>query len=261
MKISPSFARRPGAIPGLLVLIALLGAPPEGAKAQATPTPVYQVTSYLWAAGAGGSFRPTIQLPVLEIDRSFRELAEDLELAFLMSGMIRLDRVVLLGDFSYLSLSRQGFVPVPGVGPVPATGALRQSSVTLLGGYRALEEPRFSVDLLGGVRTWRLRSDVTVPPAGIERSPRHRFTDPLLAVRGMAQLSDRWSFLGYVDGGGFGLGSESTLQAVAAVNLELTESVFLSTGYRRLSVNYEGVEGSFADLTSAGFLLGLTLRF
>ncbi len=234
---------------------------PLDAHAQAPSTPVYQATAYVWAAGAGGTFQPLPGGPVLEVDRSFSELFDDIAVAFFMTGFVRIDRLVFLGDFSHVTASRRGLVMVPGVGPAPAAGDLRQTSLTLEGGYRVVDEPGGSVDLLGGLRAWWVNADVDVAGGAVSRSPRHRFADPIVAVRGNARLHPRWTAIGYLDGGGFGVGSDATWQAVATVNFDLSHSVFLSGGYRVLSVDYESDAGSRADLTNAGFLVGLTLRF
>jgi hypothetical protein len=254
-----TLSRRAAFAPALLALPLLLLAPASG-QAQDRPGPVYQGTAYLWAAGAGGTFQPFAAAPVLEIERSFSELHDDLSLAFFMSGLVRVDRLVFLGDFSYLIMNRRGLVTIPGTGTVPAAGELRQTSLTLEGGYRVLEETAGTVDLLAGVRAWWVRADVDLAGGAVSRSPRHSFIDPILAVRGTARLADRWSATGYLDGGGFGVGSDSTLQMVGTVNFELHPGAFLSLGYRRLSVDYED-GGSRIDTTMGGPLVGVSLRF
>ena len=93
---------------------------------------VGQVTPYVWGAGLGGDLTPFTGAPTLRIDKSFREVLEDSDGAFFISGLARRDRLVLMADFSTSSSSRQGRVP-PGI---PGEGKLRQSSLTLAAGAR-----------------------------------------------------------------------------------------------------------------------------
>jgi hypothetical protein len=244
----------------LLALALLSAASAASLGAQLQPEPVYQTTLYVWSAGVGGTVQPLRGGPVLNIDRSFSELSQDLDAALFVSGLIRSGRVLVLGDFSYLAASRRGVVTLPGSGPVPAAGRLEQAALTLEGGYRVVDESRYSLDALVGLRTWWLTSDVLGAGGALQGSVRRDFTDPLLALRGRAQFSPRWSALAYVDGGGFGLGSESTLQAVGTVNFQASQLILLSAGYRRLDVDYRQ-DGARLDLSSGGPVFGLTFRF
>jgi hypothetical protein len=51
------------------------------------------------------------------------------------------------------------------------------------GGWRVVAEERARLDLMAGVRAWWVRTRVHVPPAGISRSPRLDFVDPIVAAR------------------------------------------------------------------------------
>lgn len=119
------------------------------AAAQEEPEWSGQATAYVWVTGVGGSITPFAGAPTVEIDKSFSELLEDLDVAFFLSGYVRRDRFVLLGDLSHSSSSKEGRVPTLGI---PAEGRLRQTSLTLAGGYRAVDSPAATVDLLAGGR-------------------------------------------------------------------------------------------------------------
>jgi len=226
------------------------------APAQENPDWVWQVTPYVWATGIGGEITPFTGAPTLEFDSSFAEVLEDLDAAFFVSGFARRDRFVLLGDLSYSKSSRDGTVP-PGA---PATGELEQTSLTLAAGYRIVDDPGVSVDLLGGARMWRIRGAVDVPLAGISQSPSFTFTDPILALRANVRLAPQWSAILYGDVGVFGVGSDQTSQLLAVVNYQVNERFFLSAGYRTLSVDYRD-GGTHIDATMSGPILGATWRF
>ncbi|WP_287884089.1 MULTISPECIES: hypothetical protein [Paracoccus] len=215
-----------------------------------------QVTPYVWAAGLGGDVTPMTGAPTLSLDKSISEVLEDTDGAFFLSGYARHDRLVLMGDFSWSSSSKSGTVP-PGL---PAEGKLRQRSLTLLAGWRAVENQQFTLDLLGGARAWSVKSSVTVAGGAMQASPGKDFVDPILAARANIALAPQWSAILYADIGGFGAGSENTSQILATVNYQVNDNLWVSAGYRQLSVDYRS-GGTAVDVTMAGPLLGATWRF
>jgi hypothetical protein len=232
----------------------LLAATPT--LAQASSEWIGQVTPYLWGSSLGGDIRPFTGAPTVRVDKSFSEVLEDSDGAFFLSAYARRDRLVLLGDFSYSASSKDGRIP-PGL---PAEGSLRQTSMTLAAGWRVHQDERIAVDLLGGLRHWSLSAAVDVPLAGIARSPGDSFTDPILAARANVTLSPRWSLIGYVDVGGFGVGSENTHQWLLVGNYQPGERWVFSFGLRQLSVDYRN-GGTRVDATLSGPLLGASWRF
>lgn len=215
-----------------------------------------QVTPYVWAVGLGGEITPFAGAPTVRFDKSFGEVLEDSDGAFFLSGFARKGRLVLLGDVSHSSSSSSGVVP-PGL---PADGSVRQTSVTLLAGYRAVSQPGLDVDLLGGARLWDVRAAVQVAGGALQRSASQSFADPILAVRAHVTLAPRWSAVLYADAGGFGVGSESTAQLLVAGTWQVNDRLFLSGGYRHLQVDYRR-GGTRVDVTMAGPVIGVTWRF
>lgn len=214
-----------------------------------------QLTPYLWAAGMGGTLTPFTGAPTLRTDRSFGDILEDVDASFFITGFARRGRTVFLTDFSYSKSSKDGLVP-PGI---PGEGTLRQRSLTLAGGWRAVEEDSVKLDLLLGLRNWSVRADVEVPLAGISRSPSKSFTDPLLVARANFSLAADWSLITYVDVGVFGA-SEKTYQWLASLNYAHSERWAFSGGLRQLRVDYRS-DGTRADITLMGPLLGASWRF
>lgn len=207
--------------------------------------------------GAGGSITPFAGAPTTEIDKSFSDLLEDLDVAVFLSGHARHDRFVLLGDLSHSSSSREGRVPPLGI---PAEGQLRQTSLTLTGGYRVVDGPGATVDLLADGRIWWLRISVQVPLVGVDRSPELGFVDPIVAARANIGLAPRWSVIAYGDFGGFGAGSKRTSQLLGTVNFQASDNLHLSAGYRHLHVDHRS-GGTRIDVVMSGQLLGATWRF
>jgi hypothetical protein len=239
---------------GFAALLCACGAMP--ALAQDDHRWTGQITPYVWGSGLGGTLTPFTGAPTVRIDKSFSEVLEDSDGAFFLSAYARRGRLVLLGDYSYAASSKDGLIP-PGL---PAEGRLRQSSLTLAGGWRVFEDDRWRLDLLGGLRQWNIKAAVQVPLAGIARSPDLDFTDPLLALRANLTLAPDWNLVAYVDAGGFGVGSDSTWQWLATVNYLHGERWAFSAGLRQLSLDYRD-GGTRLDATLAGPLLGVSWRF
>jgi hypothetical protein len=226
-----------------------------------------QITPYVWASGLGGTARPFAGAPTVAIDKSFGELLSDLDAAFFVSALVRRDRVVAIADLSASVSSRAGVLPSPPApAPLPADGRLRQLSFTLAGGYRVVDNADVTLDLLAGIRHWDLRASVNVPPvpavgfAGAGASASRNFTDPIVAARINAGIAPNLGLLVYGDFGGFGAGSNSTVQLLATLNWQVAPRWYVSAGYRHLEVDYRG-RGSVIDMAMSGPLLGATFAF
>lgn len=215
-----------------------------------------QVTLYGWGAGVAGDFTPFAGAPTLSFDKSLSEVIEDLDAAFFMTGLARKGDLVFFGDLTYSSSSRDGLVP-PGV---PAAGEVTIRSITLAAGRRFGAGAGTNVDVLGGLRGWSLDGSVTVPLAGVSLSPAEEFVDPILALRVNTEVAPRWSLLGYIDVGGFGVGSDLTWQAAVTANYQATENFYVSAGWRHLYLDYRD-GGTLFEGSMSGPLLGATWRF
>lgn len=246
-------ATRLRAVAAALLAASGLAAP---AAAQSGDETVFQITPYVWATGLGGSL--TLDARRVEFEESFRDILSDLDGAFFLSAFARHDRVVFLGDVSWSSSSREGVVPVPV--PLKASGRLRQTSVTLAAGYRVLEGSGPTVDLLGGLRHWRIEAKATVPDLGFSQTRRASFTDPIVGARLNAPIAPGWSSLVYADVGGFGVGSERSWQLLATLNYAVSRDIFLSVGYRHLEVDYRS-SALRVDTRFSGPLIGASFRF
>lgn len=215
-----------------------------------------QVTVYGWGAGVSGDFRPSPGAPKLSFDKSFSDVLEDLDAAFFMTALARRGDLVLFGDLTYSSSSRSGQVP-PGIA---ASGELTMRSATLAAGKRFLAGEQTTLDLLAGARFWSIDGLVSVPLVGASVARKANFVDPIVALRANTQLSPRWSLLGYVDAGGFGIGSDLTWQVAVTANYKVNDRVYLSAGWRHLYVDYTK-NGAEFDGGMGGPVIGATFRF
>lgn len=243
---------RKAALAALAVVLAGVAA----STAQAQEPWRGQATLYGWGAGIGGDFTPFAGAPTLSFDKSLPDVLEDLDAALFISGLATNGDVVVFGDLSYSASSKSGLVP-PGA---PASGEVSQTSVTLAAGRRVMDDGTTTVDFLGGARAWWLDGEVSVPAAGVSLAPQKTFIDPIVALRVNHRLTDRWTALGYLDIGGFGIGSDVTYQLAVTANYKISDRLYLSGGYRHLYVDYSD-NGTAFEGAMSGPVLGATFQF
>lgn len=215
----------------------------------------FQVTPYVWMAGLDGSVRPFRGAPTANVSKSFSDILQDLDVAFFLAGTARKGNLVLHADLSHASTSNSASLPLG----LSARAEVRQTSMTLTGGYNWQLGQQSSLDLLGGARLWNINAKVNIANLASARS-RTTFVDPVVAVRWRYDFAPRWSSLAYVDAGGFGVGSDFTWQLLGTINYQVRDNFYLSLGYRHLHVDYRS-GGTRLDFGQGGPLIGATFQF
>ncbi|MBP6018944.1 MAG: hypothetical protein KA735_05585 [Burkholderiaceae bacterium] len=233
------------------------------------PSRALQVTPYLWAAGLDGHISPFRRGPTIGIDKSFSDVLSDLKVGGFINIWGRYDRYVLSGDVVYVNTKEsQAIGPLPPIGPRPSGTAVngsvdtKQFVATLLGGYRLLETPDFTLDTLGGVRFWHISNKVKVSALGLSRNYNESFgwVEPVIGARTFMRLTNKFSLQVQADIGGFGTGSDLAWSALATINYTFTDKLSVSAGYKVLDVDYDH-NGHVYDTRLSGPVLGLTYRF
>lgn len=224
---------------------------------------VVQVTPYVWAAGIEGDVSPFRRGPTIGIEKSFSEIFDDLDFGGFVNLWARYGSVIAASDLMYVRTSDAETIGgVPVVGAVGAEVDTRQLNASLQAGYRVYSTPRFTVDLLAGVRYWSVANRLTATALGMSLSIREAFdwADPIVGGRAFYRLSDRFSVQVQADVGGFDAGAELTWQVLATLNYVLSDHFSFSAGYKILDVDYDH-GGYVFDVTLRGPVLGATYRF
>lgn len=243
-----------------------------------SPDRVLQVTPYMWAAGLDGHISPFRRGPTIGVEKSFSDVMDDLNFGGFVNIWGRYDRFVFSGDIMYVDTTdghNTGPLPafsIPGVGTIPPGGDIdvkvdtKQFTATLMGGYRVINTPQFTLDALGGARFWHISNDVKLTGSlgGISGSVNYGesfgWIDPLVGLRAFLPLTERLSLQGQADIGGFGAGSDFTWSALATVNYVFSDRLSASVGYKVLDVDYDH-GGHVYDTRLSGPVLGMTYRF
>lgn len=231
---------------------------------------VVQITPYVWGAALDGRISPFARAPAIDVDKSFSDILDDLNLGAFVNVWARRDRLVFLLDLMYVDTTdAEAYGPLPPLSvPVPPGTVVngevdtRQVTATIAAGYRVLDTPDFTVDALAGARYWDISNRVTVSALGMSRSYKEGFdwVDPLVGVRAFWRLPHDFSVMAQADIGGFDAASKLTWSATLTVNYVVNDQFSLSAGYRALDVDYER-DGHLFDTRLSGPVLGLTYRF
>lgn len=256
----------------LAALAAAVTAAPAVARQEtaAEPAPAadsswgVQMTPYVWASGMAADVSPFRRAPTIRTEKPFGEVLPDLNGAAFVNLLVRKHRFVFSGDAMFVSLTEAKVVgALPIVGPIPpisATLDTTQFTSTLLAGYRLVEAPAFTFDVLGGARLWHLSNGVEVSAIGESRRLEEAFGwgDPVVAARGVIRLTDKVSALLYGDVGAGA--SEATWRLLATLNYSFTRRWTISGGYNAIGVDYSSDDHVF-DAVLSGPAVGLTIRF
>jgi opacity protein-like surface antigen len=228
----------------------------------------YELTPYLWATAARSEVRNG-NGPLVRTDMSPSDLFKTLDFGLMAALEARKGRWAVLLDGMYAKTSDSATVTnlVAGV-PVTAGGSANVKLWTLAGAaaYRAVEG-KAPVDVIGGLRYNRvdLDADLSASALGIVNlttSPtftRH-WTDPYVGVRATVPVADRWTLVGYLDAGGFGIGSKNTWQALAGANYRFGNGITAKLGYRYLHTDYDE-DGFRYKSDTRGMYIGAGIDF
>lgn len=251
---------------------------PEAHGSLKSPSWALQVTPYMWAAGLDGQISPFRRGPTMGVQKSFSDVVDDLNLGGFINIRGRYDRFIFSGDIMYVDTTDgHGTRPfpsltIPGVGTIPPGGSInakvdsKQFTATLMGGYRVIDTPQFTLDALAGARFWQISNDVRLTGSlgGMSRSVSYGegfgWIDPLLGLRAFVPFTEKLSLQAQVDIGGFGAGSDLTWSALATVNYAFSEHLSASVGYKVLDVKYDR-GGHVYDTRLTGPVVGMTYRF
>lgn len=194
-----------------------------------------------------------------DVEVSSSELLDHLDVAGMMALRSEKDRYALTINAVFTGLSAD------------ATGArgasydvdVTQDMVELAWSWRLDER----YELFAGGRYQSLSVDLSIKlPNGASdaAAKTKRLFDPVLGARAAWPLGQALTVIARADIGGFGVGSELTWSALAAVDWSLSENFGLVFGYRALDTDYSKGSGEDRfefDMLVSGPLLGLRYNF
>ena len=217
-----------------------------------------QFSPYLWIAGVTG--QAGIGDLVVDVDSGLTDDNVKLNSGFMGTFEARKNKFILLADLQYSNLGTER----PAPRGLLFSGAEADFKTFIFDpevGYRVAEnvEKRRSVDILGGIRIWRLESNITFLPgilAGRSATGTRTWVDAVGGVRGKMYFGQRFFIAGKTDLGGGG--AKFTWQLFGGAGFHVHPKIALIGGYRALSVNYDRDNFLFDNILS-GPILGATI--
>jgi len=139
----------------------------------------------------------------------------------------------------------------------------KQWFITPMLSYRAIETDNYHMSVFAGARITVMEVDVTgrfVAGGETTASRSTDWTDPIIGIRGQADLGDKFFFRYYADIGGFGASSDLTWQAFAGFGYNVNKNVSVALGYRGLGVDYSK-DALSMDTVMHGPVIGLEVHW
>jgi hypothetical protein len=213
----------------------------------------FATIGYVWFAGAKGETDVIGPADPVGLDLSFGDVLKAFKFAFMGSAEARRDRLVFVGDLTFIHLDARKGIDIREQDFLDAELDSRTAEITALGGYRVADKGPVIVDLLAGGRMNFFKTTLQLegPNRSAEGSVKKTWLDPLIAARAQAPLGGKWGVSLYGDLGGILFGSDLTWQAVGTVNYQLNRKMTLGAGWRYYKVDYD--DGDFLyDVAQSG---------
>lgn len=253
-------------------------APSQTPSASETPGWEFSFAPYLWMAGLEGS--AGADGVSTDIDVSFSDIWDDLDVGVLGAFEAKHGRYSLTTNVIYMKLSPEGSQPVGGVLPGASPGSFDVRVTSQMGIFElrpsyevlsfplfgATDERRIALDLGPGARiVWldnhlhvKLEPGAPLGPFSRRFDESTDWVDFLATARVRAQLTEKLGLVVSGDYGGFDIGSSShrTWSLAGFLSYRLGESWDLIGGWRTLEIDRE-----IADVTMEGPLVGAAYHF
>lgn len=220
------------------------------------------LTPYLWMPGLRGEISTIAGLPPVKVDKTFSQVMEDIDAAFMFLGQVRKGRYGGLLGYIYTNNATTG--AFPGTTYSTLDTKTENSTFDVAGFYRGWTWENTFVDAVLGARIWNARLDLDLgqgtEPARSE-SENQTWVDPLIGGKASYAAGDTgWFVNGFLFVGGIGAGSDFMWDVDANVGFQWVPSFMTLVGYRYLDVKYKN-EGFVYDVAQAGLVLAVSLQF
>jgi hypothetical protein len=217
----------------------------------------FELVPYFWGSAVDGEVG--IGNRTATVDASFGNILKHLNFAAMGLAEARRERLIALTDVFYTDL--RGHRATPG----PLFSSVRpEQKVFILtpeAGYRVLDSGDTSLDALGGIRYWHLKSELDFRPGvlpGIRLEATRNWVDAIVGVRARTTLPRRTWVSAYGDVGAGG--SNLTYQLAGTAGWDIGTRYAVIFSYRYLDVDYEE-DRVLLDIGMNGPLFGFTFKF
>lgn len=253
-----------------LVLLMALGFLVE-VRAEEEKNSSTELGVYFFAADIEG--RTTFGTINTDIDVSFSDIWDNLDMAFMAFAENKHNRWSYILDFAYLDVSADRSRSIQDLLQVNLDVGLTQTILQAFAGYSVYqgryENTGLDVDLLGGLRYNELKMDLGVQgsifdlPFGGQRSKKTRWTDLVFAAR-LNYYVKRHTFMLWADYGLFKVGADTSWQIIGLYKYTFKNGLGLFGGYRHYAFDYDEYSGGTRfrfNLDYSGPMAGISYKF
>ena len=222
----------------------------------------FVVAPYLWMANMGGDVGAGIA-GTTDFHMSFGDLLKSLRFTAMLHAEVQKGHWGGMFDMIYMSIGEEITTPRYNLVDIGMQFWIVEGLID----YRFLQSWG-SIEAYAGIRYWNINMDLRLQSAidyvYYTKSGGYTYVDPVIGVRGIFDISERWIGSLRTDIGGFGAGSSFNIQPT--LGYHFAEWFTLSLQYRYLTTDYETGEPGTSDYflfdaALKGPLLGLIFTF
>jgi hypothetical protein len=216
----------------------------------------FAFSPYLWLAGVNGT------VGILGHDGSIHQsptqVLSNFNFGLMGAFETRYNRVVMPVDFMWVKLGNDKTLPFE-QGPTSINADLKETILTPKIGYRFIDNERFKVDALFGIRYWHFATNLSLTPSEFGSfGAAVDWVDGLGGAKIEAALTPKVVLTVFGDAGGGT--ARSDYQVGGLLGYRLGKKWILQIGYRYMDVNYRANNSKafVYDAAQSGFVLGAT---
>jgi hypothetical protein len=224
----------------------------------------FEVIPYGWLASVVGNLRTTPPLRQVHVALSVGKILDHLDGIFSGAFEAKYGRFVFLSDLLYTKIGtsgnfdRQDFAFGLGFSSTFATGLVSA-------GYRLIDDPRFSLDALAGVRGFYADNILSVLASlnrtrAIDYGVTKSWAAPMAGVHARVNFTDKFYATGSAFVGGTDPSTNFAWDLFGGLGYNINDRLSTFLGYRAMKIGYRS--GNFINNELFyGPISGLNLRF
>jgi len=213
----------------------------------------FSVAPYLWLSGVSGT-TGLAGLPPASVDADFSDIWDNLDFAGFLAFEAKKGKFRTFADFQYIKLGADATVG----GNRSFNLGVEQVRLELGMGYEIYSNETTSVNAYGSVMYNYIENSISGPM--VNRSSSETWVDPAIGLKLTHTFTNKWYCNLNAEYGGFGVSSDSTWQALAAIGYNINDSWALLGGYRHQSIDYSK-DGFIYDMETSGPFLAAKYSF
>lgn len=216
---------------------------------------------YVWAAGMDGNVAQ-FGLPEVEVDASFSDVLKNFDIGLMGAGEARYGRFGVATDLLWVKLSAEQDTPL-GLLADSVKANVETLMFTSVASYSLFLDETANLDVVAGGRLWSVDTKLRLDGGNLDgrsTSDDDTWVDPVVGLKGRANLTPEFYISGWGLIGGFDISSKFMWDVMAGVGYAPNESFSILAGYRGVGVDYRN-DGFVYDVVQHGPLLGFVFNF